>query len=166
MRNELPKAIEQYQSVAKDWPGTPEADEARRFAEALKDPQAAAFYKELYAYSPTKMTLPPDGTETLPSPSAVRSSISDPVAQARPRPRTDPLRGSRRRRSRADSAIPGVRDARSSPRPRTLPGRWRSKPKARPPSRPRPKADAPAAKPAESKKDMPADVFAPKKDSK
>ncbi len=66
MRNELSKAIEQYQLVSKDWPGTSEAEDAKRYAEALKDPQAAAFYKELYAYSPAKVTLPPFGTETFP----------------------------------------------------------------------------------------------------
>ncbi len=67
MRNELSKALDQYQLVMTDWPGTPEADDAKRFAEALKDPAAPAFYKDLYAYSPTKMTLPPFGTETFPS---------------------------------------------------------------------------------------------------
>ena len=75
MRNALPKAIEQYESVAKEWPDSPEAAEARRYAEALKDPQAAAFYKELYAYSPPTVTLPPEGTATFP-PSGLGSSIS------------------------------------------------------------------------------------------
>ena len=63
---ELTKAIEQYQLVETSWPDTPEAADAKRFAEALKDPQAASFYKDLYAYAPTKMTLPPFGKETLP----------------------------------------------------------------------------------------------------
>ncbi len=66
MRNDLPKAIEQYERVAKEWPDSPEADEARHYAEALKDPQAVAFYKDLYAYSPTTVTLPPGVTETFP----------------------------------------------------------------------------------------------------
>jgi hypothetical protein len=68
MRNELPKAIEQYEHIANDeeWRDTAEAAEARRYAEALKDPQAVAFYKDLYAYQPTTMTLPPGGTETFP----------------------------------------------------------------------------------------------------
>jgi tetratricopeptide (TPR) repeat protein len=73
-RNELTKAIEQYQFVAKNWPDTPEADQARQFAQALQKPEAAAFYKDLYAYSPSKMTLPdvnlaPGGTERLRGPS-------------------------------------------------------------------------------------------------
>ncbi len=67
MKNDLPKAIEQYERVAKEWPDSPEADEARHFAEALKDPQAVAFYKDLYAYSPTTVTIPGGGTETFPS---------------------------------------------------------------------------------------------------
>ena len=64
-RNELAKAIEQYQLVAAGWPNSPEADQANQLAEALKMPDAASFYKELYAYSPTKVTLPPLGTERL-----------------------------------------------------------------------------------------------------
>src|SRR5262249_14149431 len=47
LRNELTKAIEQYQLVAKTWPETSEAEEAKRYADVLQDPQAAAFYKEL-----------------------------------------------------------------------------------------------------------------------
>ncbi len=47
-RNELSKAIEQYELVAKTWPATPEAAEATELADALEKPEAAAFYKELY----------------------------------------------------------------------------------------------------------------------
>jgi len=64
-RNELSKAIEQYRLVAKDWPSTPEAAEAAELADALEKPEAAAFYKELFAYSPTEVTLPPLGTGSL-----------------------------------------------------------------------------------------------------
>ena len=67
MRNDLSQALEQYQHVVKEWPESPEAKDAKRLVEALKDPQATTFYKELYAFSPTKMTLPPLGTESLPS---------------------------------------------------------------------------------------------------
>ena len=56
-RNELPKAIEQYELVVKTWPESAEAAEAKKLAAALKRPEAVAFYKELYAYSPTKVTL-------------------------------------------------------------------------------------------------------------
>jgi hypothetical protein len=65
MRNDLPEAIEQYQLVAKNWPDSPEASQAQRLAQALRDPQAVAFYKDLYAYTPPKMTLPPLGSESL-----------------------------------------------------------------------------------------------------
>ena len=68
-RNELGKAIEQYELVVKNWPGTPEADQAKLIAQALQLPEAAGFYKELYAYSPTKITLPPFDNKTLDLPS-------------------------------------------------------------------------------------------------
>jgi hypothetical protein len=67
-RNELPKAIEQYELVAQNWPKSTEAAEAKKLAAALKKPEAVAFYKELYAYSPTKVTLPPLGTQILDMP--------------------------------------------------------------------------------------------------
>ncbi|MGO9471180.1 MAG: hypothetical protein ACLQVF_44390 [Isosphaeraceae bacterium] len=64
-RNELSKAIEQYRLVAKSWPSTPEAAEAAELADALEKPEAAAFYKALFAYSPTTVTLPPLGSGSL-----------------------------------------------------------------------------------------------------
>ena len=64
-RNELGKAIDQYELVVKNWPGTPEADQAKLIAEGLRKPEAAGFYKDLYAFSPTKMTLPALDTERL-----------------------------------------------------------------------------------------------------
>lgn len=67
-RNELAKAIEQYQLVEKTWPGTPEATQAQRLAEELTKPEVQSFYKELYAFSPTKVTLPPLGTQSLDMP--------------------------------------------------------------------------------------------------
>jgi hypothetical protein len=77
--NELGKAIEQYELVAKNWPDSPEAEQAKRLAEALKKPEAAAFYKELYAYSPPKVTLPPMGNEKLdfPGPSRTSPGLND-----------------------------------------------------------------------------------------
>jgi hypothetical protein len=71
---DLAKAVEQYQLVAKRWPGTADADEANELALALQKPDAAAFYKELYSYAPTKFTLPPLGTETLTPPFSGLSS--------------------------------------------------------------------------------------------
>jgi hypothetical protein len=64
-RNELAKAIEQYELVVTNWPDTPEAEQAKKLAESIKQPEAAAFYKELYAYNPPKVTLPPFGNERL-----------------------------------------------------------------------------------------------------
>ena len=78
-RNEIAKAIDQYQLVEKTWPGTPEATQAKRLAEELKKPEAAAFYKELYAYSPTKVTLPPLGTQNLDMPLLPAPGSSSPA---------------------------------------------------------------------------------------
>jgi tetratricopeptide (TPR) repeat protein len=62
-RNDLAKAIEQYEHVATTWPGTPEAEQAKQLADALRKPEAVAFYKELYSYTPTKFSLPKLGNE-------------------------------------------------------------------------------------------------------
>ncbi len=59
-RNEIPKAIEQYRLVAKTWPKAPEATEASTQAALLEKPEAVAFYKELYSFTPTRFTLPSD----------------------------------------------------------------------------------------------------------
>lgn len=67
-RNELEKAIRQYEYVAKTWPGTEEAEQSRRLAEALRRPDSVEFYKELYTYKPVETTLPPLGSGTLPLP--------------------------------------------------------------------------------------------------
>jgi hypothetical protein len=66
-RNELKKAVEEYKLVAKTWPGSPEAARAEKLAKAIENPSAEAFYKELYAYKPTQVTLPPLGTELIPA---------------------------------------------------------------------------------------------------
>jgi tetratricopeptide (TPR) repeat protein len=68
-RSDLPKAIEQYRMIAKTWPSTPEGKIAAELAESLDKPEAAAFYRELFSYSPTRVTLPPLGTENLDLPS-------------------------------------------------------------------------------------------------
>jgi tetratricopeptide (TPR) repeat protein len=86
-RNELAKAIEQYELVAKNWPGTPEADQAKQIALALQAPEAAGFYKELYAYSPTKITLPPLEKETLDLPS---TGVNPPSDRLTPPPQPTP----------------------------------------------------------------------------
>ncbi len=65
-RYKLSEAIEQYQRIATTWPDTPQAKQAKQLAEILQTPEAAEFYKDLYAYSPSKVTLPPLGSEKLP----------------------------------------------------------------------------------------------------
>jgi hypothetical protein len=111
LRNELAKAIEQYQLVIKDWPGTPEADDAKKYLEALQDPQAAAFYKELYAYSPTKLTLPGFGTETLPG--LPGTGVSGPAAPSVPSTSLPP---SSLPALPPDMADPRVREVRVEPK--------------------------------------------------
>ncbi len=64
-RNDLAKAIEQYDLVATTWPGTREAEQATQLAAALRKPEAAAFYKDLYSYTSTKFTLPPINPESV-----------------------------------------------------------------------------------------------------
>jgi hypothetical protein len=133
IRGDLSKAIEQYEVVAKNWPGTPEANQAQQFAQALKDPGAAAFYKELYTYSPTKVTLPPFGSENLPL-----------------FPGTDVTPG---KTAGPTTALPPVE--RSSALPEVFPRTIREVPAAR-------KPEPATARPVETPKDLPDDVFAPK----
>jgi hypothetical protein len=64
-RNDLDKAIAQYDLVAKSWPGTAEGEEAKEHAAALRKPEATAFYKDLYSYTSTKFSLPSAGSESF-----------------------------------------------------------------------------------------------------
>ena len=85
-RNELAQAIEQYDLVVKNWPGSPEAEAAKKLADALKQPEAAKFYKELFAYSPPKVTLPPLGNERFNFPGISPGSRSPSSATVPGRP--------------------------------------------------------------------------------
>ena len=49
-------------------------EQAKHSQAQLKKPDAAAFYKELYAYSPPKVTLPAMGNEKLDFPGRSRTS--------------------------------------------------------------------------------------------
>ena len=111
-RNELSKAIEQYELVAKNWPGTPEAAQAKQLAESLQKPEAAAFYKELYAYSPSKVQLPPLSTEELKLPQPGHRVAEKPDFPAR---ETDALG--------RDAAGAGASHRRREEQSRTTPGR-------------------------------------------
>ncbi|MDG3003399.1 tetratricopeptide repeat protein [Paludisphaera mucosa] len=79
-RNELPKAVDQYKFVADTWPDSAEAVEAKKLAAALQKPDAADFYKQLYAYKPTKVSLPPGGSESLDFPAVVPAPPTDAVS--------------------------------------------------------------------------------------
>jgi tetratricopeptide (TPR) repeat protein len=86
-QSDLGKAIEQYDLVITRWPDSPEAADAKRIVEALKQPDAANFYKELYSYSPTKVTLPPLSSEELNLPSTgVNPPDSKSIVPAQPKP--------------------------------------------------------------------------------
>jgi tetratricopeptide (TPR) repeat protein len=64
-RGELDEAIRQYDLVVKTWPESPWAAEAKSQAEVLKQPASQAFYKELAAFKPAPVTLPPGGSSPL-----------------------------------------------------------------------------------------------------
>lgn len=164
LRNEISKAIEQYELVARNWPGTPEAEEARQYAEALHDPQAAAFYKELYAYSPTKVTLPPLGTENLPlSPPGSANAPSPTSLGATPGPSppvpdipaievTPPSV----REVRAETKSPPAQPQ-SETKPTQSPAKAQSQTKST-----HPPAKAQASPPARTANDLPGEVFSPR----
>jgi hypothetical protein len=153
MRNDLSKAIEQYELVASDkaWSDSPEAAEARRYADALKDPLAVAFYKDLYAYSPTKVNLPPFGSETLPLP----GSGPAPVPPLSASPGTSPKPASGARSDQPPPLSTGLDFPDVGPRT------GRTTPTAQPKTNAT--ADRPEPpKPVGAQKDLPAEVFAPK----
>jgi hypothetical protein len=154
-RNELPKAIEQYKLVAKNWPGTPEGKRAESIAKVLEAPGAAEFYKELYAYQPAKVTLPPAGSVTLPptmtlpgldplgggltppttSPDAAGTSF--PFLPPPPTSTTTPAAPAEAPKAAAPAEAPKAAD---TPAPKTE-------------SKPAPKAETTPSKPAEAKSD-------------
>jgi hypothetical protein len=73
-RNERDEAIKQYELVGTKWPDSAEAVQASELAAALRKPEAAAFYKDLYKYAPTKMTIPPLGSELIDMPPGGRGT--------------------------------------------------------------------------------------------
>jgi hypothetical protein len=169
---DLAKAIEQYERVATDWPGTPEADDAKHFAEALKDPQAAPFYKDLYAYAPTKVTLPAFGTETLPpsfpgplNPSEMPAAKNAPFGPLNPTPNPNsstpaPSAGTKLPAEMLPPALPEIRIEPKTTTPKVESGSKAKdvpSPKMEPPATKvaeppaKPKMEPPAIKPAESK---------------
>lgn len=66
-RNELDKAIAQYQKVSanKLWAATEEGKFAEKQARLLKTPEAVAFYKDLYAFKAPTAEIPAGGKTDL-----------------------------------------------------------------------------------------------------
>lgn len=67
-RDELPEAIAAYEKVAQAWPDTEEGKGSAKRAEALKRPEAVAFYKKFSTYTPPRpgsTTLPPRGMNRI-----------------------------------------------------------------------------------------------------
>jgi tetratricopeptide (TPR) repeat protein len=144
-RSDLPKAIEQYRLVAKTWPSTPEAKEAAQLADDLEKPEAAAFYRELFAYSPTKVTLPPLGSGSLDLPATGTSKATMPAPSPSSLPPEMPL----------EVAPPEIREVKK-PDTKTIPKADAKDKSASPPAKtdttkapaekPKPAASAPADK--------------------
>lgn len=151
-RNEIEKAITQYEKVAKTWPDTEEGRDSKRLAEALRKPENVAFYKELYSYKPVEATLPPAGQSNIPLP-----PIGGPGSSFLPPP---PPSGA------SDAAKPADAPAASSPAPSpALPDNVfapEAKKDEAKKDEPKP-APAPAAEPAKSDASKPA-TPEPKKD--
>jgi tetratricopeptide (TPR) repeat protein len=129
-RNDLAKAIEKYELITKSWPGTPEGEQAKKLAESLRNPDAASFYKQLYAYSPTKVTLPPSGSADITFPSTGINLPTDSLSvPSRPTPLIDmplelapPTAAERKKLEETKSAPaqPAAKgDAAKSPTPKT-----------------------------------------------
>jgi hypothetical protein len=155
-RNELDKAIKQYEKVASTWKGTHEASEAERLAQALRRPENVAFYKELYAYKPVEATLPPmgQGSFTLPPNHPSIDGSSTTTTPTFPSPFVLP---------------PPPPSSTPAPKAETVPAPKAETPQEKPapglpsdvfsPESPAPKTKA---EPPKDKDDLPGDTFAPK----
>jgi hypothetical protein len=98
-RNDIEKAIEQYQRVAKLWHDSEEARQAEAKIEALKKPETLLFYKELYTYKSPEITLPPGsqggidlpaGHPPIDGPSSIPPPVTLPALPTIPEPTTTP----------------------------------------------------------------------------
>ena len=169
-RNEIDKAIAQYDLVAKEYAGTNEAKQATRQAELLRKPGSVSFYKELYAYKATETVLPPlgegnlnlplggpsplDGVNPLGGPNPLGSQLMFP-----PPPPTPPTGG--KPEAPANAELP-VNPFVPPPPPASTPAPAPAEPAAKPaaempapaptsapaPTEPAPKAETPAPAPA------------------
>lgn len=66
-RNELDKAIKQYDEVARQWPDSAVGTQARTHAELLRKPESVEFYTKFYTFKPREVELPPGGSFPLDS---------------------------------------------------------------------------------------------------
>lgn len=66
-QDDLPKAIEQYEKIAKNWPDTDDGKAALKRADRLKSPEVVAFYKKFSSYKPRlgPTSLPPRGSNGI-----------------------------------------------------------------------------------------------------
>jgi hypothetical protein len=129
--NDLDRAIEQYRFVARTYPGTPEAEQAERRAEALEKPQNREFYKWLAAYKAPELTLDPLSKKSLELPPGhppIEPSALPPPPPSKPSTPTPPV----------GDQIPAGPDAfEHNPRPKAEPPQAGAGDEAKPP------ADAP-----------------------
>jgi hypothetical protein len=163
-RNELDKAIKQYEKVASSWKGTPEATEARRLAEALRRPENREFYKELYAYKPVETTLPPMGQGGLTLPpnhppldGPAPSTFPSPLLLPPPPPNTSTNTNTNTSQGQGTSTEPAKTEP-AGIEPLLPPPPPSPAPKAEPAPAPEAETEAPAAKPASG---LPSDPFTP-----
>jgi hypothetical protein len=161
-RNELEKAIEQYQKVASTWKGTAEAEQAERLAQALRKPENVAFYKELYAYKPAEVTIPPMGSQGLPlppnHPPLSGPGMFPPPSTSTPTPTTPLLDLKSPLELPPPPPVPAPR-----PEPPRNADNEKDKDKAKPGSEPTLPADVFVKPPPASEPTLPPDVFAPEK---
>jgi hypothetical protein len=64
-RNDLKRARDEYAKVAETWPDTEQGKKSAELVKILDDPDTIAFYKQLYEFKPTEMTLDPAGRGTF-----------------------------------------------------------------------------------------------------
>jgi hypothetical protein len=170
-RNELKKALTQYESVAAKpaWKDTPESREAARLAALMKKPETVAFYDQLDAYKPPQATLPPGGTGSIDFPSMGSGLIPglsgnsttipglgggstspfkmpDPLTIPPPPPTTAT-------KAETPTPTPKTVDLTPAPTPASTTPTLPADPFASKPATPAPKAETPAG--------LPADPFAP-----
>lgn len=62
---DLEGAIQQYESLVKQFPDTAEAKRAEELARLLRDPEIIAFYNQFSSFKPEEAILPPGGSESF-----------------------------------------------------------------------------------------------------